>query len=348
MEKQTQITYTDRELILILASKGYTQKSIGEQIGKHQSSISRELRRGGLNRTNYSCSKAQVDRNQKASNKGANLKIIKGNRIFDYLKEKLLVLSWSPEQISGYLNKDKRQKQISYETIYRYIYSIEDPDEKSLWIKSLRQKRRKRRSRKNNNSKRGQIPNRKSIHDRPKSVDERNEGGHWEGDLIIGKNHSSAIGTSVERVSRYTVLVKLPERKTSNIVVNEFAKEMMNIPQELRKTFTYDNGHEMSCHELLSRITGMDTYFADPGCPGQRGTNENTNGLIRDFFPKGTDFNKVSRDEIKRVEKLLNQRPRKILNYATPEEELRRLKRKSDPPNKHRTLNGDREAVTLS
>lgn len=333
MKKCTQITFNDRELILKLSAQGFSQRRIGAAVGKNQSNISRELRREKMNRLTYSIAVAQVDRNQKASLKGRNQKLLMGSDLLKFVKTKMVNLRWSPEQVSGYLKKNKRLRQISHETIYCYIYSLKDPVEKELWIKSLRQRQKKRRSRKGKTEKRGKIPNRISIHDRPKSIDERQEGGHWEGDLIIGKNHASAIGTSVERVSRKTIIVKLPDRKTSEIVVNKFSREMMSVPKHLRKSFTYDNGHEMSHHQTFSKITGMDVYFADPGCPGQRGTNENTNGLIRDFFPKGTNFNDVPEEELKRVEKLLNQRPRKILNFSTPNEIYRNMVMGvSDPP----------------
>ena len=335
MQKCTQITFNEREQILKLSTQGFSQREIGAAVGKNQSNISRELRRKKMNRLTYSIAVAQVDRNQKASLKGRNQKLLMGSELLKFVKTKMVNLRWSPEQVSGYLKKDKRLRQISHESIYRYIYSIKDPPEKELWIKSLRQRQKKRRSRKGKTEKRGKIPNRISIHDRPKSIDERQEGGHWEGDLIIGKNHASAIGTSVERVSRKTIIIKLPYKKTSEIVVNEFSREMMNVPMHLRKSFTYDNGHEMSHHRSFSKITGMDVYFADPGCPGQRGTNENTNGLIRDFFPKGTNFNDIPEEELKRVEKLLNQRPRKILNFYTPDEIYKNMvMSRSDPPDK--------------
>jgi IS30 family transposase len=334
MKKQTQLTMQDRELLLKLVAQGFSQRDIANKLGKNQSTISRELRRGGKNRNTYSIAVAQVDRNQKASLKGAQHKLVVGNTLHKFVREKIVGSRWSPEQVSGYLKRDKRSKQISYETIYCYIYSLEDPAEKAFWTGALRQKRKKRRSRKCKNGKRGQILNRVSIHSRPESINERVEGGHWEGDLVIGKDHASAIGTLVERVSKLTRIVEVPGERTSDKVVAGFSSELMNIPCSLRKSLTYDNGHEMAEHQVLSATTGMSVFFADPGCPGQRGTNENTNGLIRDYFPKGTDFSKVSREELKRVERELNQRPRKSLDYATPEEVFRGMMKKSKPPDK--------------
>lgn len=334
MTKLTQLTFKDRELILKLASQDFSQGYIAKEIGKHQSTVSRELNRLGMNKNTYCLAKAQVDRNQKASLRGRPPKLTTGSKLCEFIKNKIVNLRWSPEQVSGYLKKDKRSKQISHETIYHYIYSLKDSTEKAFWIESLRRKRRKRCSRKSQHDGRGQIPNRISIHCRPESVESREEGGHWEGDLLIGKNHASAIGTIVERTSRLTIIVQLPNERTSSRVVSEFSNELLDIPLCLRKSLTYDNGREMSQHQTLCSNTGMQVFFADPGCPGQRGTNENTNGLIREFFPKRTDFSKVSRQELKQVENLLNQRPRKILGYATPNEAFNAMLKRSKPPDK--------------
>jgi transposase, IS30 family len=336
MNKHVKISYKDREQILKLINQGDSIRQIAAKLGKHHSNISREIRRKGMNRDIYSMCTAQIDRNQKASLKGRKTKLVKGNRLLELVKEKMIQCRWSPEQVSGYLKRDKRFTQISHESIYRYIYTLEDLIEKEIWIKALRQKK-KRRSRKEKVEKRGKIPNRISIHQRPQCVNERIEEGHWEGDLVIGEHHASAIGTAVERVSRLTIIVPLPSRKTSDEVVKWFSVEFDRVPERLRKSMTYDNGTEMTYHEAFTEKTGMKVYFADPGCPGQRGTNENTNGLIREFFPKGTDFKKVSQAELRRVERLLNERPRKVLGFSTPSEVYRRLARKNDPPpNKHR------------
>jgi len=327
MNNFKKISYNEREQILKLSSQGKSQREIAEAIGKNQSNISRELRRNGMNRDTYSIVVAQVNHNQKASLKGRKKKLCQSPSLLEFIREKIIELHWSPEQVSGWLRRDKRSRQISHETIYSYIYSLEE-SERAVWIKALRRKRKKRRSRKDKKEKRGKIPNRVSIHERPKTIDERKEYGHWEGDTVVGCHHASAIGTSVERVSRYTIIVPLNDKKTSKFVVEGFSKELNNLPDSLKKSLTYDNGTEMTLHKILTEKTGMPVYFADPGCPGQRGTNENTNGLVREFFPKGTDFNTVSREELKKVEKLLNQRPRKILNYATPEEVLAKQKRR--------------------
>ena len=161
---------------------------------------------------------------------------------------------------------------------------------------------------------RGQIPDATPISERPKEVDTRLVPGHWEGDLIIGKNHKSALGTLVERTTRLVILVPIQGAKNAKTVREAFTKVFQEIEPEMRLTMTYDRGLEMAEHKALTEATGVKVYFADPNSPWQRGTNENTNGLIRQYFPKGTDFSKVTIEQIKFAQERLNTRPRKVLN----------------------------------
>jgi len=163
-----------------------------------------------------------------------------------------------------------------------------------------------------------------SIEERPKEVENRIIPGHWEGDLIIGKNNRSALGTLVERTTRTTILIPVKSRE-AEIVAKAFAKEVKKLPQQMKLSMTYDQGREMAQHKLFTKITGVKVYFAHPSSPWERGTNENTNGLIRQFFPKGTDFNKVSRYEVKKAQDLLNGRPRKALGFQKPYEVFEQL-----------------------
>jgi len=163
-----------------------------------------------------------------------------------------------------------------------------------------------------------------SIEERPKEVEDRIIPGHWEGDLIIGKSNRSALGTLVERTTRTTILVPVESRE-AEVVAKAFAKEVKKLPQQMKLTLTYDQGREMASHKLFTDITGVKVYFAHPRSPWERGTNENTNGLIRQFFPKGTDFNKVSRYEVKKVQDLLNGRPRAALGFRKPYEVFNQL-----------------------
>jgi len=219
--------------------------------------------------------------------------------------------------------------QIAPETIYQYIYVLPRGSLKASLIKGLRQERKYRRKRKSKESKqeekRGKIADMLSIEERPAEVADRTIPGHWEGDLIIGKYKQSAIGTLVERTTRYLLMVPLKAGKDAVSVRKAYVKAIKTLPKELAKTLTYDQGKEMSDHKRFTLATGMEVYFAHPGSPWERGTNENTNGLIRQYFPKGTDFRTVSAQEIKRVQRQLNQRPRKAINYLTPEQAINKI-----------------------
>lgn len=167
--------------------------------------------------------------------------------------------------------------------------------------------------------KRGGIKNRVSIRERPAEVDTREEPGHWEGDLILGAKHQSAIGVLVERSSRYTILIRTDNKEAQTISEN-FIRFLQKVPASLRRSLTYDNGSEMAYHENISQALGMKVYFADPRSPWQRGSNENTNSLVREFFPKGTDLSVHSQEHLGSVAALLNRRPRKVLAYISPAE----------------------------
>ena len=216
---------------------------------------------------------------------------------------------------------------ISHEAIYQYIYVLPRGELKRTLTKALRQERAYRRKRRGPGTieeTRGKIADMLSIEERPAEVADRSIPGHWEGDLIMGKYKRSALGTLVERTTRKIILVPLKE-KNANAVRKAYARELCSLPKELTKTLTYDQGKEMSEHKQFTIDTGIQVYFAHPGSPWKRGTNENTNGLIRQYFPKGTDFMKVTPREIKRVERELNDRPRKVLNWMKPDEVFNQL-----------------------
>jgi IS30 family transposase len=211
---------------------------------------------------------------------------------------------------------------ISYEAIYQHIYKHRQSYLGKKLIKLLPYHHHKRRQNRKFGIKKSRIKDQINISQRPENVKLRLEVGHWEGDLMIGVGQKSAIGTIVERKTRFTFIVKIENRK-SKTVTQQFAKIMNTMPKFIRKTMTYDNGMEMANHQWLTQNTGMDIYFANPYSSWERGTNENTNGLIRRFFPKGTDFNKISIEQLKQAETALNNRPRKVLGYKTPNEMIK-------------------------
>jgi len=319
--KHKKLSVKEREEIFRLVCNGESIRGIARFLGRSPSSISEELKRNEMTRSTYSLSEAQVDCNLKSTLKGARSKLQKNQQLLHLTKNWILNKKWSPEQVSGHLKKkfkDDKTQQVSHETIYQYIYSISDPEEKEKYAKALRRKRKKRNPRNGLKKQRGPISNPISIHERPQEVESRDIPGHWEGDSIVGKDNKSAIGTLVERTFRYTIIVSYGKNKSAENVAKAFAEAYKSIPKHLKKSLTFDRGSEMARHELFTQLTGIPVYFADPASPGQRGTNENTNGLIRQFFHKKTDFSKVSKEALKKVENMINNRPRKILGFKTP------------------------------
>lgn len=313
-----QLNHYEREQIGLLRARLVKIPDIAAQLGRHPSTIRRELRRLGP-RTPYSPLRAQKDAKKKRQIPRTQKKL--NNEQLWLLVQDKLRLKWSPEQIAQYLERTYADTtmQVSHETIYTYLCTLPRGELRKELIKQLRQGERGRQRRKRDTDRRGQIPNMLSIHERPVEVADRCVPGHWESDLIIGKDHASAVGTLVERTTRTTILVPLTA-KDATTVRKTFARVVKRLPKEVFKSITHDRGSEMAQHELFTKDTKIQIYFADPQSPWQRGTNENTNGLIRQYFPKGTDFNEVPKSEYVRVQTELNQRPRKTLNWQTPEE----------------------------
>jgi IS30 family transposase len=319
-----QLGHYEREQIGLLRAQRVKAPEIARQLGRHPSTIRRELKRFGP-RTQYSPLLAQKDAKKKRKIPRTRKKLA-NEALWGIVQDKLRC-QWSPEQVAHWLKNEyagDMSKQVSHETIYTYLYTLPRGELRKELIAQLRQGERGRQRRKRDTDRRGQIPNMLSIHERPEEVADRCVPGHWESDLIIGKNHASAIGTLVERTTRTVILVPL-KTKDASAVRTAFARTVKRLPREVFKSITHDRGSEMAQHELFTADTKIKIYFADPQSPWQRGTNENTNGLIRQYFPKGTDFNEISARELKRVQKLLNQRPRKTLNWETPEAAFAKL-----------------------
>ncbi len=235
-----------------------------------------------------------------------------------------LDLRWSPQQISRYLKRDfpgDPTMRTCAETIYQTLFAGRLGDRYAM----LRTRRRRRRKQRRAAPKINKIKNMRLIHQRPCEVNDRRVPGHWEGDLIIGRGQRSAIATLVERVSRYVVLVHLPNGHKAPVVRDALTERFLAMPSMLRESLTWDQGRELTLHEDLATTTGMDIYFCDPHAPWQRGTNENTNGLIRHYFPKHTDLAQHSAADLEHVALELNQRPRLVLDDLTPQHALAQL-----------------------
>lgn len=239
-----------------------------------------------------------------------------------------LKLRWSPVQIAHELKRvysSDTTMRISSETIYTYLYVLPRGTLKKELVSYLRQGK-SRRTHRRNSFKTPKIKDMVSIEERPLEVAARTLPGHWEGDIILGKQRKSQLGTLVERTTRFLLLVPLTNKQAPT-VRQAFEKEAKKIPSYLRQSLTYDQGYEMVEHKLFTKNTKMKVYFAHPKSPWERGTNENTNGLIRQFFPRSTDFSQVSLQEIHNVQRLLNGRPRKVIEWKTPVEAFNNLLR---------------------
>jgi IS30 family transposase len=231
---------------------------------------------------------------------------------------------WSPEQISNRIREahlDDEEMRVSHETIYKSIYVQGRGELRRELARCLRTGRAKRQPR-NRMERHGRIPDMVSISERPAEVADRAVPGHWEGDLIIGKNNQSAIGTLVERSTRFVILLHLPDGYSAVQVRNALAAAIIELPDTLRRSITWDQGTEMAQHRAFTIDTGVDVYFCDPHSPWQRGSNENTNGLLRQYFPKGVDLNRFDIYALREAADSLNGRPRKTLGWATPAEAL--------------------------
>lgn len=312
----------------LAAGKGI--RFISHQLGRAPSTVSREVNRSGRGRDSYRAMLSQRRSQRNARKRRGGKRQLKANQsLWEYVCKKLL-MRWSPEQIVRRMRKDYPDNmgmRISAEAIYAYVHVLPRGELKQELLKALRHSRKRRHKRKDhsievNKPLEGMV----GIDERPSEVIGRQAPGHWEGDLLIGKNRQSALGSLVERKTRFLLLVPLKSKK-SDEVRKAFGRAMKTCPVSLRRTLTYDQGREMAEHELFTKQTKMQVYFAHPASPWERGTNENTNGLIRQYFPKGTDFNSVSVREFKRVQDQINGRPRKCLDFMTPAEVFQQVLR---------------------
>lgn len=321
MKHYTRLTVKDREELSRMLATGHRLRYIASALGRSPSTLSRELHRNRATSLSYRAISAHKRAYRLAHKRRKPIKLdfhpqLK-NRVF-----KLLAQRWSPQQIAKDLDQcypNDPTMQISHETLYTYLYVLARGSLKRQLIRYLRQHHSRRRPRNKVRLKTNPIQDIISIEERPQEVADRTVPGHWEGDLLMGRRNASALGTLVERTTRFTLLVPL-RAKDALSVREAFAREMKRLPEQLRKSLTYDQGQEMKEHRLFTKQTRVKVYFAHPRCPWERGTNENTNGLLRQFFPKGTDFTKLTTHHIKHVQKLFNGRPRRVLNWCKPQE----------------------------
>lgn len=324
-KKYVRLCFDERIEIEKLLSHKKSYADIATQLNRHKSTIQRDVIKQGIQ--HYKAMEAERLAVGKSSNrKSGKNKIKQCEALENFVLEKLS-LRWSPRQISVSLQRqfpENKTMQLSHEAIYLYIYVHSKKELKNLLISELRQKRKYRGNVRRGTDKRTTIQDPIRIDQRPEEVKGRLIPGHWEGDLIMGKERASAIGTLVERTTRTILIVPL-KAKDATTVRKAFEKEFKSVPSQMKKTMTYDNGTEMAQHKLFTKHTKIQVYFTHPYSPWERPTNENSNGLIRDYFPAGTDFSTITKARLKEVQNQLNERPRHVLDYRTPKEVFEKL-----------------------
>ena len=316
----THLTENERYVISHLSVAGFSLREIARRINRHHTTVSRELERNG---PEYDCTIYWYDwthpRALKRRYKARHHRRRSNPHLVKYVISKLRA-DWSPEIIAEKLKieyPDDDEMRVSHETIYRWIYL--DAMGAGTLYHHLRRRRKKRRRQKGYGSGRRFIPGRVSISERPAIVENRERFGDWEGDTVEGKRGTGYFATHVERKSRYLIAAKLIDKKAESLT-SKSIKAFWRIPKKMRKTLTVDNGKEFARFKELEDRTGLTVYFADPYSAWQRGSNENTNGLLRQYFPKGMDFRDVSEEVLAFTVKKLNLRPRKCLDYQSPHE----------------------------
>ena len=321
MQKYRRLTMNEREEISLGLAQGKSCRDIASMISRSPATISREIIRNNRYGYHYRASRAQGRADYRARLRRKKRKLDTNERlrqfVFDHLDKR-----WTPEQIAKRLKKlypMDINMHISHESIYSYLYLWPRGELRKIVLKCLRRHHKYRRvygkTRRNTHA----IQNFISIEERPKEVANRVIPGHWEGDLLMGHNNASALGVLVERTTRMIFLVRLKDKDAQTVRI-AFGRKFKHLPDGLKRSLTYDNGQEMAEHNLFTKNTRIQVYFAHPHSPWERGTSENTNDILRQFFPKGINFNKVSLGQINKVQNLVNDRPRKILDFSTPHE----------------------------
>ncbi len=322
------LSLADRIEIAMARERGETLRCIAKRLGRAPSTISREVKAnliaaGGRGyRPVQAHNRAhRMARRPKPTKLSTNVRLRK--HVVDDLER-----FWSPKQISERLRADfgdDETMQISHETIYKSIYVQGRGELRRELARCLRTGRAKRKPHGNTSTRRRMIPNMVMLSERPAEAEDRAVPGHWEGDLIIGRDNKSAIGTLVERSTRYVILLHLPLDHSASSVRNAMAREVKKLPRTLRRSITWDQGPELAQHVQFTVDTGVKVYFCDPHSPWQRGTNENTNGLLRQYFPKSTDLSVHDLKKLREVARSLNERPRETLGWKTPAEKFAEL-----------------------
>lgn len=325
----THLSAEERETLSLGLAHGHSLRTMARILGRAPSTVSREVARNTPRGRPYRACTAQSHAAARAHHP-RRVRKLHDPWLWQYVRRHLTA-GCSPEQIAGRLRRaypGDMRKQLSAETIYAALYVLPRGALRTELLTALRQARKTRRPRTRGTDRRGQIPNMTPIAARPAEVATRTVPGHWEGDLLKGARNGSAVGTLVERTTRLVILARM-EGTDATSARRGFTKKLRHVPALLRKTLTYDRGKEMAEHERLAQRLAIQLFFADPHSPWQRGTNENTNGLLRQYLPKGTDLSRYTQRELNAIAYRLNTRPRKCLHFATPLEVYAQLRHDS-------------------
>jgi IS30 family transposase len=320
------LSFEERERILVGVCRGESDSEIARGLGRHRSTVGREIRRCGGRRRDYRPLAAERIADRLAG-RPKRSKLSACPRLVAAV-ERGLEEGWSPEQISARLRveyPDDQEMRISHETIYQSLFVQSRGELRRQLTVQLRTGRTRRRSHGRGPEKRGRIPDMVPISERPAEVEDRAVPGHWEGDLIVGKGGRSAVATLGERHTRYVLLARLGTDRSTQHVIAALAEQIQTLPAHLARSLTWDQGKELAAHQQFTVATGVQVYFCDPHSPWQRGSNENTNGLLRQYLPKGTDLAVHDQAELDRIAAQLNGRPRKTLAWMNPAEKLTEL-----------------------
>lgn len=321
------LSVEERIEIQVGIGTGESIRSIARRLGRSASTVSREVTRHGVGgRSGYSAAKAD-SRAWEAARRPKPRKLACNDRLAEHVSGQLRK-RWSPREISERLIMDfpnDPEMRISHEAIYQSLFMLGRGGLRKELHTALRSGRAVRRPRRRTGERRGRIPGMVMISERDAEADDRAVPGHWEGDLILGKNNASAIGTLVERTTRFTFLLHLPNDHTAPTVRDAVVTAIGTLPDELRKSLAWDQGAEMAQHTQIAIDADIDVFFCDPASPWQRGTNENTNGLLRQYFPKGTDLSVFAPEDLQAIQDEFNDRPRAVLGYRKPTEAINDL-----------------------
>jgi len=310
------ISLEERDRIAEMKSLGQTVTDMAIALGRSKSTLSRELRRNATPAYKVYLSHRAHERAVTRKQEAGSRPRLKNDQVVSYVRNKL-EQGLSPELIAGRIELEQSGLSISHEAIYQYIYHPKTEGRAELiglLVRGHRKRKSKGIGRKERKTK---IPNRIPIEDRPLSVENRSRFGHWEGDSLVSRKSIAALNSLVERKSRLLLLTRL-QRKTAELTTDAVILRLQELPEKVRRTLTLDNGTENAQHEAITEAIGIQCYFARPYASWQRGTNESVNGLVRRYFPKGTNFSKITDEQVAKVESLINNRPRKCLAYKTP------------------------------